>query len=85
MRKLNRRRLLVTFAVLLICLSYLGAIFKLLVEGRTVEITHMPNRHLVATTLATMTAVLYIWQGITLQLRRGGNVSVFASDGTVTV
>lgn len=71
---LNRRRLLVKLGLLLIGLTYLGFIAKMLVQGRTLDHPRIPNRHLVAVTLLTMTAVLYFWQGVTRRLRRGGSL-----------
>jgi len=68
--KLNRRRLLVRFAGLLIALTYLDLIVKHHFAGRPLDLRHITNRHLVAITLLVMTAVLYVWQGIAIQFRR---------------
>lgn len=78
--KLNRRLLLVKFAMLLVCLTYLGLVVRDIHSGQPLNLQYIPNRHLVSLTLLVMTAVLYFWQGVTLQFRRGANVSYLQSS-----
>jgi len=69
---LNRRRLLMKLGLFLIFLTYVGYFAKLLVQGRTLDHPHIPNRHLVALTLLMMTVVLSWWQGAHSQRHQGG-------------
>jgi len=76
--KLNRRRWLVGFGLLLIFLTYLGYFAKVSIHGRKLSF-YMPNRHLVALTLLVVSAILYLWQGVIHRLHDGRHVPFLRS------